>query len=190
MKKLLFVNACIRENSRTEELSRRYLEKLNAENNEYEIEEVKVTALDIKPFDAEALAKRDADAAQGRLDSGNYALAHQFADADAIVISAPYWDCLFPAILRVYLEHICVCGITFAYAEDGSMVKTCKAESLTYITTCGGFLPEHSSVESHFRELGILFSIEDICFYAAEVLNIYPDKVPQILEDTLSKMKI
>ena len=69
MKKLLFVNACIRENSRTEELSRRYLEKLNAENNEYEIEEERVTALDIKPFDAEALAKRDADAAQGRLDS-------------------------------------------------------------------------------------------------------------------------
>ena len=190
MKKLLFVNACIRENSRTEELSRRYLEKLNAENNEYEIEEVKVTNLDIKPFDAAALAKRDADAAQGRLDSGDYALAHQFAEADAIVIAAPYWDCLFPAILRVYLEHICVCGITFAYAEDGSMVKTCKAGTLTYITTCGGFLPEHSSVESHFRELGILFSIEDVRFYAAEALDIYPDKVPEILESALSKMKI
>ena len=190
MKKLLFVNACIRENSRTEELSKRYLEKLNADNNEYEIEEVKVGNLSIKPFDAAALAKRDADAAQGRLDSGNYALAHQFADADAIVIAAPYWDCLFPAILRVYLEHICVCGITFAYAEDGSMVKTCKAESLTYITTCGGFLPEHSSVESHFRELGTLFSIDDVRFYAAEALDIYPDKVQSILEDALSKMKI
>ena len=70
------------------------------------------------------------------------------------------------------------------------MVKTCKAETLTYITTCGGFLPEHSSVESHFRELGTLFSIEDVRFYAAEALDIYPDKVQSILEASLTKMKI
>ena len=185
-KKLLFVNACIRDNSRTEELSRQYLKKFE---NEYQIEEVKVSALDIEPFDSKALKQRDMDMAQGRLDSESYHLAHQFAQADLIVIAAPYWDCLFPAILRTYLEHICVTGITFAYGPNGSLVKICQADSMTYITTCGGFLPEHSAIEAFVRELGTLFSIDDVRFYAAEGLDIEPAKVPEILDHTLGKMQ-
>jgi FMN-dependent NADH-azoreductase len=185
MKKLLFVNACIRENSRTEKLSRRYLEKFK---DKYQIEEIKIAELNIKPFDAAALSKRNLDTMQGKLDSEDYRLAHRFAEADSIVIAAPYWDCLFPSILRVYLEHICVAGITFAYGENGSPVKMCHADKMIYITTCGGFLPEHPAVEGMIRELGKLFSIYDIRFYAAEGLDIYPNKVQKILEHTLEKM--
>ena len=185
MKKLLFINACIRKNSRTEELAGRYLEKLK---DEYQIEEVRLTDLNIKPFDAETLSKRDSDTAHGKLNSESYRLAHQFAEADLIVIAAPYWDCLFPSILRVYLEHVCVAGITFAYSENGSLVKTCRADKMVYITTCGGFLPEHSAVESYIRELGILFSVNDVRFYAAEGLDIYQNKVQEILDNTFEKM--
>ncbi len=185
MKKLLFVNACIRENSRTEELSKRYLDKYK---DEYQIEELKVSELDIKPFDVSMLKQRDSDAAENKLDSVRYQLAYQFADADMIVVSAPYWDCLFPAILRVYFEHICVTDVTFAYGEFGSLVKKCNANKLVYITTCGGFLPEHSAVESLIREMGTLFSIEDVCVYHADGLDIFTDKVQEILNSTLEKM--
>ena len=187
MKRLLFVNACIRENSRTEELAGRYLEKLKGE---YQIEELKLARLDIRAFDNAALSKRDSDIAQGRLDSACYNLAHQFAQADRIVIAAPYWDCLFPAVLRIYLEHVCVAGITFAYGENGSLIKLCRAETMTYITTCGGFLPEHSAVESYIRELGKLFSVGDVRFYAAEGLDVCPDKVPEILDRAFEGMHI
>ena len=186
MKKILFVNACIRENSRTEELSRRYLEKMK---DEYQVEEVKVAELDIKPFDAVALKQRDSDTAQGKLDPEKYHLAHQFAAADAIVIAAPYWDCLFPSILRVYLEQICVGGITFAYEENGSLVKMCHADKMTYITTCGGFLPDCPAIESLIRELGVLFSIDDVRFYAAEGLDIDPSKVQESLNQALAEMQ-
>ena len=186
MKKLLFVNACIRDNSRTNELTRRYLEVMK---KEYDIEEVNVSTLNIRPFDAAALIKRDEDAVQSRLTAENYPLAHQFAKADCIVIAAPYWDCLFPAILRVYLEHICVAGITFAYDDNGGLVKTCNADKLIYVTTCGGFLPEHSSLEGFVHEIGELFSIHDIQFYAAQGLDVYPDKAQTILEHTLEEMK-
>ncbi len=180
MKKLLFVNACIREHSRTELLSRRYIDSIA---NEYSVEEVKLTALNLKPFDAAMLAQRDSDIANGELNKECYHLAHQFAEADRIVIAAPYWDSLFPAVLRIYLEHICVTGITFAYAADGSLVKTCRAESLTYITTCGGYLPKQPAIKAFINETGALFSISDVHFYAAEGLDVYPDKVEEILEN-------
>ena len=182
MKKLLFVNACIREGSRTENLARRYLGKAA---DGYQVEEVRVPELDISPFDAAALSRRDADTAQGRLGKDTYRLAQQFAGADRIVIAAPYWDCLFPAVLKVYFEHICVAGITFAYGEGGSLVKTCRADRMIYITTCGGFLPEHSAAEALIRELGNLFSLGDVRFYAAEGLDVYPDKVEEKLAAAL-----
>ena len=171
MRKLLFVNACIRENSRTEKLSRQYLNKME---KDYQIEEIRLLDLELKPFDAEMLKQRDEDISLGRLDKDNYQLSRQFADADCIVIAAPYWDCLFPAILRVYLEHICVIGITFAYGENGMLVKTCHADSLVYFTTCGGYLPENPAIESFIREMGRLFSIEDVQFYATEGMDIFP----------------
>lgn len=183
MKKLLFVNACIRENSRTENLSRRYLKMLE---DEYQIEEVSLSELNLKPIGAVELKQRDEDIALGKFDDEKYHLARQFSEADSIVIAAPYWDCLFPAILRIYLERICVTDITFSYGEDGMPTKKCQAERLTYITTCGGFLPEKSAVESLIREMGGLFSIEDVRFYAAEGMDVYPEKVQDILEKTLN----
>ncbi len=120
MKKLLFVNACIREDSRTEKLSRRYFKMTETE---YQTEEVTLSQTDLKPIDDALLKQRDEDISLGRLDNEKYRLAHQFSEADSIVIAAPYWDCLFPSILRIYLEHICVTGITFSYDENGMPVK-------------------------------------------------------------------
>lgn len=184
-KKLLFVNACIRDSSRTEELSRQYLKTIE---NDYQIKEIRLSDLNLEPFDAKLLKLRDQDISKGQLDGEKYQLAHQFAEADYIVIAAPYWDCLFPAILRVYFEHICVTGITFAYGENGTLVKKCSADKLIYITTCGGFLPENSAVESLIKEMGRLFSIDNVQFCAAEALDIFPDKVQEILQKTLMDM--
>ena len=189
MKKLLFVNACVRENSRTEELSRRYLAKMKSGSQECQIEEIRLSEWALKPLDAAALKQRDADIGAGRLDKQKYRLAYQFAEADEVVIAAPYWDCLFPAILRLYLEQISVTGITFAYGENGTLVKKCRADRLTYITTCGGFLPEKSAVECLIHEMGRLFSMEDVQFYAAEGLDVFPDRVQDILNKTLDAMK-
>ena len=61
---------------------------------------------------------------------------------------------------------------------------------MTYITTCGGFLPEHSAAEAYIRELGKLFSVGDVRFYAAEGLDVCPDKVPEILDRAFEGMHI
>ena len=63
--------------------------------------------------------------------------AKQFAEADEIVIAAPFWDLSFPAILKAYIEQITVSGITFE-CIGGRRCGLCKAKSLTYVTTSGG----------------------------------------------------
>ncbi len=185
MKKLLFVNACIRENSRTEALARMYLEKYK---DEYRIEEIRVAELNLCAYNAEMLRRREEDITNDRISAENYPLAHQFAGARCVVIAAPYWDCLFPAALRVYLEHICVAGITFAYSK-GLPIKTCLTEKMICITTSGGPLPENSAAESFIREMGRLFGVEDVRFYAAEGLDLPARNVGEILQRTLDRMQ-
>ena len=53
----------------------------------------------------------------------------QFAAADVIVIAAPYWDLMFPAVLKTYLENITVTGITFCYSDQGRPQSMCKAKA-------------------------------------------------------------
>ena len=38
-------------------------------------------------------------------------LAKQFAEADEVIIAAPFWDLSFPAALKQYFEQINVLGI-------------------------------------------------------------------------------
>ncbi len=57
--------------------------------------------------------------ASRQFDDPYFRYARQFAGADEIVIAAPYWDLSFPSVLKVYLEHICITGITFQYTPEG-----------------------------------------------------------------------
>lgn len=130
--KILFVNACVRENSRTLTLARHILL-----DREGEIEEICLMDENIEPLSRETLKKREELVRSG--DSGDAMLryARQFAEADEIVIAAPFWDLSFPALLKIYLEHVCVSGITFEY-QDCRPVGLCRAKKLTYVTTSGG----------------------------------------------------
>ena len=114
MKKILYVNACTGEGSRTNELAQHLLGSLDGHTECVNLYEEK-----IKPLDAELLFKRDKLLKSGKTDDDFFRLARQFASADTIVIAAPYWDLLFPAVFRIYLENITVCGITFCYSDKG-----------------------------------------------------------------------
>ncbi len=133
MDKILFINACVRPQSRTLELAKCVLSRL-----EGEVEELELDKENIPPLSNEHLEKRNA-----LLDSGDFGdrmlrYARQFAEADTIVIAAPYWDLIFPATVRLWFEHICVTGLTFRYSPEGFPVSLCKAKRLIYVTTAGG----------------------------------------------------
>ena len=102
-----------------------------------EITELNLNIEDIAPLNTELLEKRESLLKEGKLDDPMFRYAKQFANADEIVIAAPFWDLSFPAKLKIYLEQITVSGITFKYL-NGHPSGLCKAKKLTYITTSGG----------------------------------------------------
>ncbi len=178
MKKILYINACFKEGSRTNELAQHLLTNLDGE-----LESVNLYEENIKPLDKQTLLKRDNLLKSGQTNDDFLKLARQFASADIIVIAAPYWDLLFPAILRIYLENITVCGITFRYSEKGIPVGLCKAEKLYYITTSGVFINENNFGFDYVKALATtLFGIETVQSFSAEGLDIEGADIGQILQ--------
>lgn len=162
----LFVNACVRgEASRTLALCRDYLSASKGE-----VEEVNLAALHLKPFDADMVRDRGAKAAAAAWDDPMFALARQFASADEIVVGAPFWDLSFPSVLKVYIEHICVGGLTFHYTEDSRCEGLCHARRLTYITTCGGSVGNNLGYD-YVRGIAGMLGIPETRFVAAENLD-------------------
>ena len=134
----LFINACVRHDSRTKQLADCLLSAWGGP-----VTEVRLDELDLGPTDEEYLIRRDRLAAERDFDDPIFAPALQFAAADRIVIAAPYWDLSFPASLKQYLEKINIPGVTFFYTPEGVPQGLCRAEELVYVTTTGGtFVPE------------------------------------------------
>ena len=134
----LFINACVREKSRTKDLADALLSKWKEP-----YEEVYLNSLSFPLVDEDFLNRRDRLIAERDFRDPMFELAKQFAAADEIIIAAPFWDLSFPAALKQYFEQINVRGITFFYTPEGIPTGLCRAKRLTYITTVGGtFFPE------------------------------------------------
>lgn len=106
----------------------------------FKIEEIRLSTENLIPLNYERLQRRDELLANGIYEDSMFDYANAMAQADMIVIAAPYWDMSFPASLKIFLEAASVVGITFAYAEDGTPVGLCQAQDMYYVTTSGGYI--------------------------------------------------
>lgn len=129
---ILFINACVRDGSRTLRLAKKVMADMSGEIIELNLNKEQMNALD-----GESLEMRESLLREGRTDDPMFRYAKQFAEADEIVVAAPFWDLSFPAKLKIYFEQITVSGITFKYV-GGRPSGLCKAKKLTYVTTSGG----------------------------------------------------
>ena len=135
---ILFINCCVRKDSRTKRLADAFLKLLGGNVEQIDLEDV-----DFPVVDEEFITRRDMLKANGSYKDPIFDLGRQFASADTIVIAAPYYDLSFPASLKQYVEQINVSGLTFGYTPQGTPVGICKAKDLYYVTTAGGtFCPE------------------------------------------------
>ena len=173
--KILFINACVRPESRTEELSRHLLNRLDGE-----ITEVDLYKEELLPLYNNNIEKRALHNISGK----EFEYARQFSKADVIVIGAPFWDLSFPAVLKLYFENVTVSGITFEYSEKGQPVGKCNAKKLIYITTSGGYIGNNNLGFEYVKALAENFyGINDVCFYAAEGLDIFGADVKGIMDE-------
>ena len=176
---ILFINACVRGESRTKKLAEKLLEKLNRP-----VEEVRLEEINFPIVDEDFLNMRDRLISEGSLDIPVFKLARQFSEAETIVIAAPYWDLSFPAVLKQYFEQVNVVGITFRYTEEGIPEGLCKADRIFYVSTAGGI---YAPTEFGFGYVKALaqgyYGIGDVRLIEAVGLDIYGADVEAILEE-------
>lgn len=177
MKNILFISACARKNSRTLKLSEFVLKALSGD-----VERVDLFKEKLKPLDKERLEEREKTVLSGDFHDGGFIHAKTFAEAEEIVIGAPFWDFSFPSVLKIYFENISVPGITFYY-KKGIPKGLCRAKRLIYVTTSGG-LAEPDFGFSYIKTLcERLYGIENVILIKAENLDIGENNPEIILKD-------
>ncbi len=181
---ILYINCCVREESRTNKLAQAVLQKLCGEIIEIDLYEEK-----LRPLDKETLAVRTALIEKGDYSDSMFKYAKQFAAANEIVIAAPYWDLSFPAMLKIYFENIYITGLVSEYGENGMTHGLCKAKRLIYVTTAGGpYDPTYSYgyVESLAKNF---FGIPETQLVKAEMLDIEGYNAEEILGKAIMQVK-
>ena len=138
MKKIYYINSCIRkQDSRTQYISDNIVKNCLSS---YDVETIDSSDLDLHPYTENNnpvyhdVEKRFVD------------LSRKIANCDGLIISAPFWDMSFPALLKVFLEKLSLYNIMFL--DNG---KTCvgiaKCPFMFYVTTRGMDIPDDSHLE-------------------------------------------
>lgn len=157
--KITYINACLRGGeSRTKRIADALLAQLG---QSCDIDEIDLTSTPLRALDAEQYAKRQ----EGILDPIAVDYAHRVVDSDLLIMAFPFWDMSFPAIVKVFCEHITLNGITFKSAEDGSVSGCCRAKKLIIVTTRGLELEDGSPMEqgsSYLKAIGWLWGVNDV----------------------------
>ncbi len=182
--KTLFVNACVREESRTKQLCDAFLHELNQP-----FEEVDLNAERLQPLYRDTLADRLDKIEKEDYADAQFRFAHQFAQADCILIGAPCWDLLFPACLKTYIEHICAKGIAFFYDNTGMVRSLCRAQHLVFLSTAGGFLCPSGSIKAHINDLCDMFHIPNHTFYTVEGIDIWGCNVEEKMQEGIAQAR-
>lgn len=182
--KTLFVNACVRPESRTLKLAQHVLEKLGNEYTEVNLEQE-----NIQPLNLETLQQRDVLLKEQKFDAPMLKYAKQFADSETVVIAAPYWDLSFPAMLKNYIEAVTVNGITFTYSEQGFPVSLNNIKKVYYVTTAGG--PTTGMDYGCEYITGVcqkLYGIPEVKCYKAEMLDVVGFDADEILAKVMEEI--
>ncbi len=176
---ILYIDGTLRPESRTRELAEHLAGKLGGER-----EYVRLSQENILPMDFNALSERDRLCANGDFDDPAFKYARQFANADEIIIAAPFWNLSFPSVVKAYLERVCVVGLTFCYSEQGVPVGMCRAKKLYYVTTAGGTIADESFGYGYVRTLATgMFGIGDTVLIKAENLDVFGSDVHKIISE-------
>lgn len=171
MKQVLLVDSCIRkEDSQTRKLMEAFCAALP---KHCALTRLALTEENLSCLTGDFFDQRQRLLERGELSHPRFRYAHQFAQADAVVIAAPFWDLAFPALLKVYLENVSVDGITFAACEEG-LKGICRGNELVFLTTRGGFYTG-SELEMGSRYMDALHTFFGFAQYhcvAADGMNV------------------
>ncbi|MEG0313645.1 MAG: NAD(P)H-dependent oxidoreductase [Erysipelotrichaceae bacterium] len=138
MSKVLFVDSCIKneEESRTHMLCVSFIVAYKRFHPNDELDTIVLKKMQLKPLLENKILYRNNLIKNSDYDNIEFFNAAEFKEYDKIIIGAPMYNMSIPALLKTYIEDICVMGLTFNYNELGQC-GLCKANKLMYITTRG-----------------------------------------------------
>ena len=183
MTNALYIDCCIRgEQSRTKQLAEAFLAVYGARED---VALTRLTLMDepLIPFSNGFFWQREGLLECGELDHPRFRYAHQFQQAQRIIIAAPFWDLSFPALLKVYIENLCVQGITFDCNEQNGCFGVCNATKMLFLTTRGGALEgsEQDNGTKYLSDMAKFFGIPSFAHIAADALDAGLEPVETIL---------
>ena len=162
MERLIVIDSCMREGSRTRRILNAAMEVLCGR---YEVETVDVNALALPPVTPETLAQRSS----GVVPEETVAVARRIASADRLVIAAPFWDMSFPAALKAFFESVSLFGVTFT--DNGrTSAGLCRCRKVMYITSRGMDIRTGSPLDqgsSYIQALSYLWGLGEVVTVAA-----------------------
>lgn len=171
MKKALFVDCLIRgEESRTKQIVDTFLDNLN---KEYEITHLKLVEENLKPLVGDFFTSRQELLDKKEFNHPRFKYAHELANADLVIIGAPFWDLSFPSLLKIYIENCSVDGITF-YADVNGLHGLCKGNNLVYITSRGGIYDNTNLAQDipYLKSLQEFFGFKKFDYIAADGMDV------------------
>ena len=166
MRKIFYVDACLRTGSNTKKIADAIIAKL-AER--YDIETVRLSEHTFPVVNNDILNDR----ANGIVPDEYVAMAKKLADADRLVIAAPFWDMSFPGALKVFLENMSLFNVTFG-SNEKECYGLCKAEKVLYITTRGMNISTGDTLEQatpYINAIGKLWGLGKLHVISAQNMD-------------------
>lgn len=179
--RLLYIEACPRgKDSRTRKLGEAFVQSIFEMAPQTQIVRHDVAQMKLLPLNGPLLTHREAMIDARRWEDGLFDAAKDFASADRIVIAAPYWDLQFPAMLKVYIEHVCIRELTFRYEKDVP-IGLCRAKRAAFLTTAGSPMAGADFGTEYLRAILAFLGIGQMDAIKGEGLDLYGANAMQIL---------
>lgn len=167
MKRLLYIDACIRdEESRTKRIAEPIVKVLE---EKYDVRWYVLNDMELAIVQKDQMKKRNS----GIIDPTVMTWAESVRDADRIVIAAPFWDMSIPAALKNFFELCSILDVTFK-TNDKTCYGNCKAEKMLFITTRGMDIPTgdvREQATSYLKALSWLWGIGPLQVVAAQNMD-------------------
>lgn len=164
---LVYIDACVREkDSRTRRIAEPIIEALG---RKYTVTAFHLPQIKMKPIDPESYTARE----KGSVPQWAADAARAIAQADRIVVAAPFWDMSFPSVLKVFIEHTSLFGITFD-SDEKTCYGLCRCEKVLFITTRGMDIQTGDPREqgsSYLKALSGLWSLGEVVTLAASNMD-------------------